>query len=75
MFSFTLSFLATVLLAVNQLCSVAAIPTNITRTVDTRDAAILTSRSVQAAPHWVIYSDKWAARPPAASALKGYNVL
>lgn len=36
----------------------------------------LVSRDNQTDSHWVIYSDKWTGNgsPPAASALKGYNV-
>ncbi|KAF9648685.1 glycoside hydrolase family 18 protein [Thelephora ganbajun] len=35
------------------------------------------ARAIPAAPHWVIYSDKWSgsSAPPHPSAIKGYNVL
>ncbi|KAI6164652.1 glycoside hydrolase family 18 protein [Pisolithus thermaeus] len=38
----------------------------------------LVSRATPAAPHWVIYSDKWVSGengPPAVSDIKGYNVF
>jgi hypothetical protein len=44
---------------------------------DQLDAREIVARDGQTGPHWVIYSDKWSGNgaPPAASALKGYNVL
>ena len=41
-------------------------------------AVPLTSRDVPAAPHFVVYSDKWVSGetgPPALSAINGFNVL
>lgn len=53
--------------------------TNASPLVDAHDhTGSLTSRATQAAPHWVIYSDKWVSGengPPPVNDITGYNVF
>ena len=69
---FRLATVAAVLALFSGLCSAA--PTD---QLDEKARGIL-ARATQAAPHFVIYADKWTGGnggPPAVDALKGYNTL
>lgn len=70
MVSFSVPFVTVVLLAFSHLCGVMSLPTGIGE--GARDSM---SRAKNAAPRWVIYSDKWAAQPPDVSQLSGFNAL
>jgi len=74
MLSFKLPFLASALLAISQLCGVASTPVDTSSLSD--EAREILARATPAAPHWVIYSDKWQGSTlPSASTLAGYDVL
>lgn len=74
MLSFKFSLLAIALLAISQLCGVASTPVD-TSALSEKARNVL-ARATPAAPHWVIYSDKWQGSTlPAASSISGYNVL
>jgi hypothetical protein len=74
MLSLKFSFLAIALLAVSQLCGVASTPVD-TSALSEKARNVL-ARATPAAPHWVIYSDKWQGSTlPAPSLISGYNVL
>lgn len=72
MFSRSFSLLTVALLAFTQLCGVASTPVS---SLSDKAREVL-ERATPAAPHWVIYSDKWQGSTlPTTTDIAGYNVL
>ncbi|KAJ7180661.1 glycoside hydrolase family 18 protein [Mycena filopes] len=80
MVSLSLARLSAVLSALLLVPHVNSVPTNVTVSTDglSQQARDILSRATPAAPHWVIYGDKFVpglTGPPAVSTITGFNVF